>query len=361
VQTVVIGGGQAGLALGYYLAQQRRDFVILDAGTRIGDAWRCRWDSLRLFSPAAASHLPGLPFPAPGTSFPTKNAVADYLETYAKMFDLPVRVGQHVAHLAPTQDGYLVTTQDGHYTAEHVVVATGPYQAPYVPSFAPQLDPGIMQVHSRAYRAPQHLPPGPVLVVGAGNSGAEIALDLVASHPVFLSGRDTGHVPAGLVQRSLFWRLLNQISVNPSTRFGRKVLIHQRRRGDPLFRLTPTRLREAGVARVPRTTGVVGGKPQLADGRMLDVASVVWATGFRPDFGWIELPIFDANGYPLHRRGVVDAAPGLFFLGLPFQHTLTSAAIGGVGKDAHYISTQIMTRYVQRVDALLGQELNLGK
>lgn len=341
LHTIVIGGGQAGLAMGYYLAQQRRDFVILDAGARIGDAWRCRWDSLRLFSPAAASHLPGLPFPAPGTSFPTKNAVADYLETYATTFDLPVSLGQHVVRLAPAQDSYLVTTQDGHYTADHVVVATGPYHAPYVPSFAPQLEPAIMQVHSSAYRAPQHLPPDPVLVVGAGNSGAEIALDLVASRPVFLSGRDTGHVPAGLVRRRLFWRLLNQITVDPHTWFGRKVLAHQRRRGDPLFRLTPTHLRRAGIVRVPRTAAVRDGKPQLVDGRVLDVASVVWATGFRPDFGWIDLPIFDTDGYPLHRRGVVDAAPGLFFLGLPVQHTLTSAAIGGVGKDAHYLSQWI--------------------
>jgi putative flavoprotein involved in K+ transport len=344
LHTIVIGGGQAGLAMGYYLAQQRRDFVILDAGTRIGNAWRCRWDSLRLFSPAAASALPGLPFPAPGTSFPTKDAVADYLETYATTFDLPVRVGQRVVRLAPAQDGYVVTTQDRHYTADHVVVATGPYHRPYVPRFAPQLDRAILQLHSNAYRAPQHLPPGPVLVVGAGNSGAELALDLVASRSVCLSGRDTGHVPTGLVRRRLFWWLLNHITVDPHTPFGRRVLTHQRRRGAPLFRLTPTHLHRAGVVRVPRTTAVRDGKPQLADGRVLDVTSVVWATGFQPNYGWIDVPIFDADGYPRHRRGLVAAAPGLFFLGLPFQHTLTSAAIGGVGKDARYLSERIVAQ-----------------
>jgi putative flavoprotein involved in K+ transport len=340
--TIVIGGGQSGLALGYYLAQQGRDFVILDAGTRVGDAWRRRWDSLRLFTPAAYSSLPGLPFPAPGTSFPTKDAMADYLEGYAQAFDLPVRCGQRVATLRSADDGYRVTTGDAEYTADHVIVATGPYHAPRIPIFAPHLNPAIMQLHSSVYRTPDQLPTGAVLVVGAGNSGAEIALELAATRPTTLSGRDTGHVPAGLARHRLFWWLLDRIPVDPTTRLGQQVLNYHRRRGDPLFRLTPSHLRAAGIVRVPRTTGVVGGKPQLANGRVLDVASVVWATGFRPDFGWIELPVFDTDGYPIQHQGVVTAARGLYFLGLPFQRTLTSAVIGGVGKDARYLSQHML-------------------
>lgn len=341
--TIVIGGGQAGLAIGYYLAQQRCDFVIFDAGTRVGDAWRRRWDSLRLFSPAVYSSLPGLPFLAPGTSFPTKDAMADYLELYAETFDLPVRCSQHVTALHKADHGYRVTTEDTQYTADHVVVATGPYHTPRIPSFAVNLDPAIMQVHSSTYRRPEQLPVGDVLVVGAGNSGAEIALELAATRPATLSGRDTGHVPVGLAQHRLFWWLLDHIMVDTRTPLGRMVQNHHRRRGDPLFRLTPKHLRNAGIKRVPRTIGVVDGYPELADGRMLEVASIVWATGFQPDFSWIALPVFDTDGYPIHDQGVVTAAPGLYFLGLPFQRTITSAAIGGVGKDARYIYEHMRT------------------
>jgi putative flavoprotein involved in K+ transport len=329
--------------MGYYLAQQGRDFVILDAGARVGDAWRRRWDSLRLFSPAAYSHLPGLPFPASGNSFPTKDAMAAYLATYARSFDLPVQCDQRVTALCRAYHGYRVITEDTQITADHVVVATGPYLTPRIPAFAGDLDPAIMQLHSSAYRGPEQLPVGNVLVVGAGNSGADIALELAATHHVFLSGRDTGHVPAGFAQHRLFWWLLDHITVDTRTPLGRMLQDHHRRRGDPLFRLTPKHLRDAGIKRVPRTTGVSDGFPELINGCMVEVASIIWATGFQPDFGWIDLPVFDADGYPIHDQGVVTAAPGLYFLGLPFQRTITSAAIGGVGKDARYIYEHMKT------------------
>ncbi len=343
VHTVVIGGGQAGLAIGYYLAQQGRDFVILDAGTRVGDAWRHRWDSLRLFSPAAYSHLPGLSFPAPDNSFPTKDAMADYLEMYARRFNLPVRCGQRVTALRRANQGYLVMTENAQRTADHLVVATGPYHMPRIPAFAVDLHPAIMQLHSSAYRGPEQLPVGDVLVVGAGNSGAEIALELAATRHVFLSGRDTGHVPAGFAQHRLFWWLLDHITVDTRTPLGRMLQDHHRRWGDPLFRLTPKHLRDAGIKRVPRTTRVSDGYPELTDGRMVEVASIIWATGFQSDFSWIQLPVFDTDGYPIHNQGVVPAVPGLYFLGLPFQRTITSAVIGGVGKDARYICEHMMT------------------
>jgi len=342
VDTVVVGGGQAGLAMGYFLTKQEdRDFVILDAGNRVGDAWRKRWDSLRLFTPAFHSGLPGMPFPAPGHYFPTKDETADYLETYARMFDLPLRLGRHVESLSPHDEGYLMRAGDERYLAGHVVVATGPYRHPNIPGFAAELDPAIAQLHSSAYRNPGQLPEGGVLVVGAGNSGAEIAVELAESRRTYLSGRDTGHLPVSLIHNRLsLWLADHAFTID--TRLGRKMSEAMGRRGDPLVRLKAKDIVVAGVERVPRVEGIVDGKPRLADGRSLDVAVVVWATGFRPDFGWIELPIFDEAGYPIHHRGVVDATHGLYFLGLPFQYTPTSTHVGGVGKDARHLAEHLV-------------------
>ena len=333
LDTLVIGGGQAGLAMGYYLKVQDRNFVILDARDRIGDAWRRRWDSLRLFTPAALNALPGMPFPFPGGYFPTKDETADYLEKYARKFDLPVRLGRHVDSLRREGDGYLVSAGEERYMAGNVVVATGPYHTPRIPDFAKSLDPSITQLHSSAYRMPDQIPEGNVLVVGAGNSGAEISVELAATRKTYLSGRDTGHVPGGVPQRHvskhiLFgwfvgWWFLGRFTVD--TKLGQKGREFNRSRGAPLVRFRPRDLIKAGVERVPRVEGVVDGKPELADGRVLEVASVLWATGFKPGFGWIELPVFSQDGYPLQHRGVVDGAPGLYFLGLPFQHTFASA------------------------------------
>jgi putative flavoprotein involved in K+ transport len=341
--TVVVGGGQAGLAMGYFLAQQDRDFVILDAGDRVGDTWRNRWDSLRLFTPAFHSGLSGMPFPAPGRSFPTKDETADYLETYARTFDLPLRLGRRVKSLSPHDDGYLVRAGGERYLAEHVVVATGPYHYPNIPGFAPGLDPTIAQLHSSAYRNPGHLPEGGVLVVGAGNSGAEIAVELAASRRTYLSGRDTGHLPISLIHNRLSLWLADHV-FTIDTKPGRKMSEAMGRRGDPLVRLKAKDITAAGVERVPRVDGIVDGKPRLADGRSLDVTVVVWATGFRPDFAWIKLPIFDDDGDPIHHRGVVDAARGLYFLGLPFQYTPTSTHVGGVGKDARHVAEHLVAR-----------------
>jgi putative flavoprotein involved in K+ transport len=354
--TVVIGGGQAGLAMGYYLKEQERDFTILDAADRIGDAWRRRWDSLWLFTPAALNALPGMPFPFAGGYFPTKDETADYLEEYARKFDLPVYLGRHVDSLRPEGDGYLVSAGEERYLAENVVVATGPYHTPRIPAFAGRLDPSITQLHSSAYRNPDQLPEGDVLVVGAGNSGAEISVELAATRHTYLSGRDTGHVPGGVHQTHLprhillgwlvaSW-LLGRLTVD--SRLGQKGREFNRSRGTPLLRFSPKDLIKAGVERVPRVEGVVDGRPQLADGRTLEVSVVVWATGFRPDFGWVELPVLGEDGYPLQYRGVVNAAPGLYFLGLPFQHTFASAVIGGVGKDARYIAEHIAEQTTQR-------------
>jgi putative flavoprotein involved in K+ transport len=340
LDTVVAGGGQAGLAMGYYLSRQHRDFVILDAAGRVGDTWRNRWDSLRLFTPAFHSGLPGMPFPAPGRSFPTKDQTADYLEAYASRFQLPVRLGQRVQSLSPHDGGYLLRAGDERYTAEQVVVATGPYHHPHIPEFAAALDPTIIQLHSSQYRNPDRLPAGDVLVVGAGNSGAEIAVELAATRRTHLSGPDVGHVPIWLIHNRFSLWLADHL-LTTDTSLGRRMRATRRRRGDPLVRLRPADILAAGVQRVPRVDGVVDGTPRLTDGRLLEVAVVVWATGYRPDFGWIDLPIFDDAGNPTHHRGVVAAAPGLYFLGLPFQYSSTSDHVGGVGRDARHIAQHL--------------------
>lgn len=341
--TVVIGGGQAGLATGYFLARQQRRFVILEAADRLGETWRNRWDSLRLFTPAFHNGLPGMPLPPPGRYLPTKDETADYLEAYAERFRLPLRCGRHVDALTRQGDGYLVRAGNETYVTDHVVVATGPYRHPRIPEFASDLNPAIIQLHSSDYRRPRQLPDaGDVLVVGAGNSGAEIAVELAATRRTYLSGRDTGVAPLRLIHsRPALWLADRVITVD--TRIGRKIRTASAARGDPLVRLTPKAIAAAGVQRVPRVESIVDGMPRLADGRILAVAVVVWATGFRPDFAWIDLPIFDDRGYPVHHRGVVDAAPGVYFVGMPFQYSPTSTHVGGVGRDAGYIAEHMAT------------------
>jgi len=343
--TIIIGGGQAGLAAGYFLAQQGKSLLILDENKRTGEAWRSRWDSLRLFTPSKYNGLPGKPFPKPDFYFPTKDEVADYLEEYAGQFSLPVRHGAKVEGLTRSDQGYQLSTSAGRFYAGNVIVATGPYQKPYTPAFARDLDPAILQLHSSAYCNPQQIPVENVLVVGAGNSGAEIGLELArAGKRVWLAGRDVGRIPADKVGRILggrpYWWFISRIlSVN--TPIGRKMRSEVLYHGAPLIRANRQEVLGAGVESTPRVSGVQSGKPQLADERSLPVEGVIWATGFRPDYKWIDLPVFDEYGYPRHQRGILQGAPGLFFVGLPFQTALSSALLGGVGADAGYIAQQI--------------------
>ena len=343
--TVVIGGGQAGLVAGYYLAQQGGDFIILDGYSRVGEAWRKRWDSLRLFTPAKFDALPGLPFPADGSYFPTKDEVADYLEAYAAKLRLPVRSNTQVDKLAQDGESYRITAGAQNFRAKNVIVATGPYQMPSLPSFAKELDPALFQLHSSVYRNPDHLPGERVLVVGAGNSGAEIALELArAGRRVWLAGRDVGHIPADRLGKYFdgkpyWWFISHVLSIN--TPIGRKMREQVLYHGSPLIRSNRDEIIKAGIQPVARLAGVSSGMPLLQDGQTLEVDAVVWATGFRPHYCWIDLPIFDENGFPNHQSGVVASARGLYFVGLHFQTALTSALIGGVGRDAQYVTTQI--------------------
>ncbi len=348
-ETVIIGGGQAGLSVGYHLKKQGRPFVILDANERIGDSWRKRWDSLRLFTPARYGGLTGWSFPAPALSFPTKDEMADYLESYAARFDLPVRTSVKVDALSREGDRFVVASGKRRFEADHVVVATGANQLPKVPSFADELHPSIVQLHSSQYRNPSQLQEGAVLVVGVGNSGAEIAFEVSRTHPTFLSGKPSGQIPVRhgpAMARFVFpvIRFVGHHVLTLSTPIGRKVQPRFISHGAPLIRVKLKDLAAAGVEQVPRTVGVESGRPVLEDGGVLEVSNVIWCTGFREEFSWIELPVFGEDGRPLHERGVVVGEPGLYFVGLLFQYAVSSDVLPGVGRDAEYIAKHIASR-----------------
>jgi putative flavoprotein involved in K+ transport len=354
-ETVVVGGGQAGLAAGYHLARRGRDCVILDADERVGDAWRKRWPSLRLYSPAGADGLPGLPFPAPKHSFPSGDEMADYLESYAAHFDLPVRTGVRVDGLSRVGDRYVVTAGERRFEADNVVVATGTMQTPVVPDFAAELDPAIMQLHSSDYRSPAQLQPGLVLVVGAAHSGADIAYEVAnAGHDTLLSGRDTGQIPFDIEGRRarILWPLLRFLAtrvLTVSTPLGRKLRPEIRAHGGPLLRIKAPDLAAAAVERVfARTAGVVDGMPVLDDGRTVEVRNVIWCTGFRNDHSWIDIPLpLDADGFPEQQRGAVPSSPGLYFVGMLFLHSFASMLIIGSARDAERVAKHIATKRVK--------------
>ena len=358
IDTVVIGAGQSGLSVGYYLAGTGVPFVILEANDRVGDTWRRRWDSLKLFTPARFDGLVGKPFPAPAGSFPTKDAMADYLESYTREFKLPVRTRTSVTRLSKCGERFLVETKDSTIEANQVVVAMATFQRPAVPEFARDLDHRVLQMHSIDYRNSAQLAPGGVLVVGAGNSGAEIALEAArGGRAVWLSGRNTGEVPFRIdsffgrnilmpfLLRVVFHRILTK-----DTPMGRKRAAVASMAA-PLIRTKSKDLSQAGVERVARVRGLKDGMPQLEDGRVLDVSNVVWSTGFNPGFSWIDLPVFDAAGAPIHRRGVVDGTPGLYFVGLNFLYAMSSTMIHAAARDAEYVAKAVE----RRVRATVGE------
>jgi putative flavoprotein involved in K+ transport len=347
--TIVIGGGQAGLAVGYFLKRSGGSFVILDANERIGGSWRTRtWDSLRLFTPARYDGLPGWPFPAPGWSYPTARETADYLEAYAARFELPVRTGMTVDRLTKNGERFVVTGGERRFEAAQVVVATGFYGTPSVPEFGAELDPRIVQMHSSEYRDPSQLRPGGVLLVGAGNSGADIAIEVSKTHRTWLSGPDKGQVPVRIETRlarfvlPILWFVASHV-LTVKTPLGRKARPHVLANGAPRIRVKTDDLDAAGVERVPKTVAVGDGLPVLEDGRALEAANVIWCTGFRQDFSWIDLPVFGEQQELRQQRGVTSES-GLYFLGLDFLYAFTSENVGGVGRDARYVAKQIASR-----------------
>jgi putative flavoprotein involved in K+ transport len=353
VETIVIGGGQAGLATGYQLRKQNRPFVILDTHARIGDAWRQRWDSLRLFSPARFDALDGRPQSAKDFDFITKDEMADYLEAYAREFDLPVQTRTRVTRVSrdPENQKFAVETDTGvTYEADNVIVAMANYQRPRVPTFAPELSDSITQLHAHAYRNPAQLQPGPVLVVGHGNSGAEIAFELAKTHRTYISGKSPGSIPfridglasrlflSQVIFRGVFHRLLTV-----DTPMGRKMAKAQARsHTTPLIRVQPGHLEAAGVERVGRTVGIKEGLPQLDDGRILEVSNVVWCTGYLTSFEYLDLPVHGEQG-PIQERGICTVEPGLYFVGVHFEYALSSSMVQGVSRDAARVAAAIAT------------------
>ena len=353
IDTVVIGAGQAGLSAGYYLAKGGLPFLILDADERIGDHWRDRWDSLRLYSPARYDALPGRRFPAPSSHWPTGREMGDYLEAYARWFELPVRSGTWVDRVEPADSGFVVTTGDGaRLAARHVIVATGPFREPNIPGFAGELDPSIRQLHSHEYRNPDQLTDGPVLVVGLSHSGADIAFEAAkAGHRTILSGKSHGQMPIRVTDSKramLGWPVVEFVFghiLTMRTPMGRKMRPEIRKGGGPLLRVRLGDLDRAGVERHDdRTVGVQEGLPVLADGTVLDVANVVWATGYRPDYSFIAAPIVGDDGWPVEERGVSPNVPGLYFLGVPFQFAFSSMLVAGAGRDAKFVVDRIAER-----------------
>jgi putative flavoprotein involved in K+ transport len=336
---IVIGGGQAGLAMGYILARRGLDFTILEAASEPAAAWRDRWESLRLFTSARYDSMPGLAFPGDPDRYPTRDQVADYLRDYAAHFQLPVELDSRVTSLR-RNDRFLLRVGDRAYQADQVVVATGPFQTPRIPACAERLGADVVQLHSSAYRTPEAIEPGRVVVVGGGNSGYQIAADLAATHEVHLAiGSRQLPLPQRIFGRDLFWYLeaLGVLRLTRESRLGRRLAARE----DTLIGSSPRRLRrQHAVTMHGRVTDADGSVVSFADGSAMEVDTVIWATGFRLDHSWIDLPVLDADGRPVHNRGVARE-PGLYFLGQVWQHTRGSALLGWVKDDAEYLAQQI--------------------
>jgi putative flavoprotein involved in K+ transport len=342
LDVIVIGAGQAGLALAWHLAHQGRRFLVLDAAPELGHSWRSRWDSLRLFSPAQYDGLPGMDFPAPADTYPTKDQVADYLAEYADRFQLPVLLNTAVNRLERLIDRFAVHTTQGMLRARQVVVATGPFQDPLIPALADGLGGAVVQLHSAEYRNPGQIPPGPVVVVGAGNSGLQIADELAGRHDVTVAvGARTLELRQRILGRDLFWWLtkLGVLTQTADSLLAKRM----RARGDLVIGSSLRALRRRGLTIAPRVVSASATEVSFADGTRVAPTSVIWATGFRSDYSWIDVPGVLVDGQVAHQRGVT-AVPGLYFLGLTWQHTRGSALLGFVKQDAAWLADQMLPR-----------------
>ncbi|MDT4935438.1 MAG: putative flavoprotein involved in transport [Pseudonocardiales bacterium] len=336
---LVVGGGQAGLSIAWNLAQHDLRFVVLDAAPEVGHVWRTRWDSLQLFTPAEYDGLPGVPFPAARGTYPGKEDVADYLQDYVEAQRLPVHTGCKVSALS-RRDGVFEAHAGGAvYRARQVIVATGPFQEPRIPEFSKGLADEVTQLHSSQYRNPEELPPGPVLVVGGGNSGVQIAQELAATHAVTLAiGSRPKMLPQRLLGRDLFWWLmrLGLLRRPANSRIARRI----RAKGELVIGANWKQLGRAGIEIQSRAVDATGTSVHFDDGGTRDFDTVIWATGYRSDFAWIDIPGLVVDGEPAHRRGVTDV-DGLYFIGLSWQYTRGSALLGFVGEDARWLVDRV--------------------
>lgn len=349
VETLIIGAGQAGLATARQLTRRGAHCLILDAAQHIGDQWRHQYDSLRLFTSNSVNALPGMNFPGPGHAFATKDELADYLQEYAEQFNLPVQLGTRATDVSRHGEEFFVRSTAGSFRAQNVVIATGPFGGvPSLPAFSTALDPAILQIHSSEYRRPGQLAPGPVLVIGGGHSGCDIAREVASSRPTILSGRDTGEVPVPF-DSPLIHLIMPLVMFSHSqlhtrrTAYGRRDREFVLQHGAPRLRVKRRDLIAAGVQLRPeRVIGTGNGHPKLADGTVLEVANVIWATGMHHDYSWLKLPVLDSSGWPREYRGVAHDVPGLYFCGLAYQYSLASLNLHGVGRDADFIAKRII-------------------
>lgn len=343
--TIIIGAGQAGLATAYFLQQLKVNFLILDASEQVGETWNNRWDSLKLFTPAQYNGLPGFPFPAKSGTFPTKTEMAAYLMKYAEKYSFPIQLRTSVTSIRQTSSGYEIHTGAETFECDNLVIATGGHPKPKKPDLSGSLSSAIFNIHSSQYKNPGSLPPGRVLVVGVGTSGVQIAIDLAKTHKVFLSGKPTFHIPDFIFRyfgRPYWWFINNILTIK--TPMGRKARKGILTGGAPLINVSMKDVHAAGIEQLPRLTGVENGQPKFEDGRVVKVDSIIWATGFKPDFKWIEIVQVEESGWPKTNRGISNNCDGLYFVGMVFQFGLTSAIIGGVGRDAGFVAKHIAER-----------------
>ncbi|USK62469.1 flavin-containing monooxygenase [Peribacillus asahii] len=342
LDAIVVGAGQAGLSMGYWLSKSNYRFIIIDGRTRIGDTWRKRYDSLTLFTPRCLSALPGLALKGKPQGFPTKDEIADYLEQYALTFDLPIQMETEVISMDKQDDIFFLTTTKGTFQTRQVTIATGPFQTPFIPEIAKNLSPKVFQIHSSSYREPSQLKSGNTVIVGGGNSGGQITVEIASKKKVFLSvGQKPRYLPLSIFGKSTFW-WFNQIGllkVNRDSIIGQKI----RSVGDPIFGFElKNYIRDGKITILPRTIKCEEQTLRFLGGEELEIQNIIWATGFKSSYHWIQIPYAcDERGNPIHHRGVSNVA-GLYFLGRPWQNNRSSALLTGVGSDAEYLSQVIL-------------------
>lgn len=334
---IVIGAGQAGLSMGYYLQQGGYNFVILDGEKRIGDTWRNRYDSLTLFTPKSYSSLPGMRLEGDKNALPTKDEIADYLEAYANRFLLPVKTETTVHKVQKIKSTFEVSTDKGIFHSKHVIIASGAFQKPFIPSISQSLSKDVFQIHSSQYQSSEMIPDGPVLVIGGGNSGTQIATELAENREVTIAiSHPFKFLPLTIMGKSIFYWLekIGLLYAGTNTRRGSWF----RKQSDPIFGLELKHLiRKEKISIKPRVIKTQGREIIFNDYSKRNVQNIIWSTGFVPDYKWINIEgILDTKGFPLHKRGV-SPIQGLYYIGLPWQHQRGSALICGVGKDAEFL------------------------
>lgn len=338
---IIVGAGQAGLAMGYYLKKRNLSFLILDKASEIGESWKERYDSLTLFTPRAYSSLPGLPLSGDQGKYPNKDEISDYLSDYAKTFSLPIEGNTYIEKLDRIEDALVLSTNRGDYRSKAVVVATGPFQVPTIPKFSNDLSNGILQLHSAEYKNPNQLEEGTTLVVGGGNSGAQIASEIADRRQVYLSvGHSLRFLPQDLWSKSIFWWFdkLGFLKANVNSKLGSFL----KNMPDPIFGFElKDKIKQGKVTLKAKATLAEGSRVRFEDGSTIEVKNIIWCTGYHTDYSWINLPsIFDHKGLPIHERGMTSQK-GLYFLGMPWQYRRGSAILQGVGMDAKYIANKL--------------------